>query len=254
MKTLIVAVLISSLAACSASPTREASTPTESEVEQPQETTESQPMEHDHEHGAHHHDPAAHKHDGMQHRFEDVERWTKVFDNPERDAWQKPAEVVALMEIAAGSTVADIGAGTGYFMPHLSEAVGAEGQVLSLDIEPKLVEHMTARAAEAGFTNVEARVIQPDDPQIDAGTADRILIVNTWHHISEREAYAKKLAAGVADGGAIFIVEFTLETERGPKHHKLSPEVVIAELETAGLKAATVEETLPDQYIVRATR
>lgn len=248
MKKIIVAVLAIALSACSSPQKAESETPSEA----PEETSESKPM--DHKHGAHHHDPAAHKHDHMQHRFEDAERWSKVFDNPERDAWQKPKEVVKHMEIAPGSTVADIGAGTGYFMPYLSQAVGADGKVLLLDIEPNLVEHMTKRATKAELANVEARVIQPDDPQIEAGSVDRILIVDTWHHISEREAYSKKLAAALSETGAVYIVDFTLETERGPKNHKLPPESVVKELESAGLKASMVEETLPDQYIVKAVR
>src|SRR5579859_1655667 len=65
----------------------------------------------------------------LVHRFTDPEQWSKRFDDPARDAWQKPADVVGLMRIAPGMTVADIGAGTGYFEPYLSRAVGPNGVV-----------------------------------------------------------------------------------------------------------------------------
>src|SRR5690349_7340605 len=80
-----------------------------------------------------HHDSHPHAH----HRFDDPARWSKVFDDPARDAWQKPGHVVTLMAIGPAMTIVDLGAGTGYFEPHLSRAV-PDGHVLALDIEPKL--------------------------------------------------------------------------------------------------------------------
>src|SRR5882672_603308 len=71
----------------------------------------------------------------LVHRFEHAEQWAKQFDDPARDAWQRPQEVVAALMIRPGMTVADIGAGTGYFEPWLSRAVGGSGMVLALDIE-----------------------------------------------------------------------------------------------------------------------
>ena len=81
----------------------------------------------------------------LVHRFTDPARWTKEFDDPARDAWQKPADVVASMHIAPGMTVADVGAGTGYFEPYLSRAVGPGGVVLAVDIEPEMVRWLGDR-------------------------------------------------------------------------------------------------------------
>lgn len=207
---------------------------------------------HDHGGHAHGHGHGQSKGDHYEHRFDDPEQWSAVFDAPDRDAWQKPDEVVRLMAIAPGMTVADIGAGTGYFLPHLSRAAGAEGKVLALDIEPKLVAHMEQRAQKEGLANVTARRIAPDDPGLEPGTADRILIVDTWHHIPGRDAYTRKLATQLAPCGALFVVDFTKETTRGPPvEHRIPPEEVKATLEGAGLTAEILEETLPDQYIVR---
>ncbi len=84
----------------------------------------------------------------MHHRFDDVERWTAVFDDPERDAWQHPTELVAALDLQPGDVVADIGAGTGYFNPHLADAVGEQGRVIPIEVETALVEHMTGRAID----------------------------------------------------------------------------------------------------------
>ena len=194
-------------------------------------------------------------HDGMQHRFDDAEKWAKMFDSPERDAWQRPDEVIALVQPMPGQTVADVGAGTGYFLGRLSQAVGKDGRVLGVDIEPDMVAYMTQRAQKEGWTNVEAVLGATDSPNLPAGAVDRILIVDTWHHIGARGAYAAKLREALVPGGAVFIVDFTLDTERGPpKEHRLSPEAVIAELKEGGLEAELLTETLPDQYVVRGSK
>ncbi len=193
----------------------------------------------------------AHDHGPLGHRFENAKEWSKRFDDPARDAWQRPEEVVRLMGIEAGQTVADIGAGTGYFLKRLSRAVGEKGSVLALDIEPDMVRHMSGRAASEGLRNVEARLVPFDDPKLGEGTVHRILIVNTWHHIPDRADYTRKLARALAPGGAVFVVDYTLESKMGPpKEHRIAPGVVAAELRAGGLAAATVDEPLPEQYIV----
>lgn len=210
---------------------------------------------HDHHHDAKKH----HAHDGdgpLVHRFtEGGEHWRKRFEDPERDASQKPQDVVAAMGLTAGMTVADIGAGTGYFMQYLSAAVGAEGRVYAVDIEPTMVRYLHQRAREGGHANVEVKLALTDDPLLRGQSLDRILIVNTWHHIPKREAYAAKLREALEPGGQIWIVDFNMETERGPnKDHRLKPEVVIAELKSAGLETRLDEELLPDQYIAIGER
>jgi len=196
----------------------------------------------------HHH---RHESGGMPHRFEKADEWAKVFDDPQRDEWQKPAEVVRALKIEPGMTVADVGAGTGYFLPHLSRAVGPSGKVLGLDIEPDMVRYMKERATREALGNVEALTIAADDPKLPAGAVDRVLIVDTWHHIGGREAYVAKLATGLRRGGFVAVVDFTMEAEKGPpRNHRIPPDAVIRELAAGGLLGQVVEETLPDQYIV----
>ncbi len=210
--------------------------------------------------GHHHHESGDHPHgdrhdgQGMHHGFDDPERWSKVFDNPERDAWQMPDAVVAAMQMKPGMTVADIGAGTGYFLSRLAQAVGPSGKVLALDVEPSLVEHMRERAAGAGLSNVEAKVVDPADPGLPPASVDRILIVNTWHHIADRSAYAAKLARALKPGGELHVVDFDVDSPRGPSaDHKLAPDAVIEELRAGGFEARTISEPLPDQYVVVGT-
>jgi SAM-dependent methyltransferase len=204
--------------------------------------------DHDHDHGHHGHGP-------LVHRFENAETWAKQFDDPARDAWQKPAEVVAAMQLAPGMLVADIGAGTGYFEPWLSRAVGAGGSVLALDVEDDMVRYLRERGAKEHWENVTPGKVAFDDPKLPPGRVDRVLIVDTWHHIDAREAYSAKLLAGLSKDGRVFIVDFTLEATHGPpKMHRLAPEQVVRELTAGGLVAEVLPVKLPDQYIVTGRR
>jgi hypothetical protein len=82
------------------------------------------------------------------------------------------------------------------------------------------------------------------------------LIVDTWHHIDDRSQYARKLAAALAPGGEVWIVDFTADSDIGPPaRYRVSPEQAVSELEAGGLKAEIVQgESLPKQYLVRAAR
>ena len=190
---------------------------------------------------------------GMKHDFSDVAKHAKSFDNPERVAWQKPDSVIALMKIEPGMTVADVGAGTGFFVPYLARAVGEKGRVLALDVEPNMVEHLQDRAREAGLEQVEARLVDGADPDLAAASVDRVLIVTTSHPLDDRAAYSAKLREDLARGGSVWIVDFDKTSSKGPPAaHKLEPREVIAELRAGGLVASQVEEDLPEQYVVVA--
>lgn len=207
----------------------------------------------EHAHHDQHANHGGHAHN-MQHRFENADAWAKTFDDPERDAWQKPDDVIAALELTPAMHVADVGAGTGYFTMRLAKVV-PQGMVLATDIEPDMVRYLGERAQKDGVTNVHTALSGANDPQLPAGHLDRILIVDVWHHIADRPAYAKGLATALKPGGRVAIVDFKLEASHGPPvEHRLKPEQIIAELQSAGLTASLSPVALPDQYIVIATK
>lgn len=202
------------------------------------------------------HPGAAHPgagHHGMHKEFKNAEQWAKVFDDPKRDEWQRPDEVVALLELEPNLTVADVGAGTGYFVGRLSKAVGPAGFVIATDVEADMIRYLEQRAAKEGWPNVRAAQVAFDDPGLPAGSVDRILIVDVWHHVSDRLAYAKKLAAALRPGGLIAVVDFEKAAKQGPPpEHRLEPKTISDELAAAGLTTSLATEQLPDQYVVIA--
>lgn len=189
----------------------------------------------------------------LVHRFEKADEWAPRFDDPARDAWQKPADVVAALELAPGMKVADLGAGTGYFEPHLSRAVGEKGLVYALDVEPDMVRYMKERMEREKLTNVRPTVVAGDD--LGVVDLDRILVVDVWHHIPNREAYAARVRNALKPGGRVFVVDFKLDAQQGPpKHHRLAPEQIVRELSSGGLTASVSAVRLPEQYIVVGVR
>jgi len=190
------------------------------------------------------------------HRFDDAAGWSKVFDDPARDEWQKPARVIEVMAIAPGMTVADIGAGTGYFAAHLSRAVGPNGKVIAEDVEPDMVKWLDERARREDLANVTALLGAADDPRLPAASVDRVLVVDTWHHIEDRPAFAKKLASALKPGGAVVVVDYTMASPHGPpKRARIEPRAVVDDLAAAGLTSTVVEDAgLPRQYVVIGKR
>ena len=155
------------------------------------------------------------------------------------------------MGIEPGMKVVDLGAGTGYFLSYLSKAAGKKGRVLALDPEPDMVRFMAQRAKREKMANVEPRRIPFDDPKLEPASVDRVLIVNTWHHIGERAAYAGKLERALKPGGRVYVVDFTRDSPSGPPvEERLEPQQVMSELGGGGLQAELMEETLPRQYVV----
>jgi SAM-dependent methyltransferase len=196
--------------------------------------------------------PAAPAHHHANHRFEDAERWAKVFDDPARDAWQHPDDVLAALALQPAMVVADLGAGTGYFTVRLARAVPT-GTVIAEDIEPDMVRYLGERARREQLANVRAVLGDADDPHLEPASVDRILVVDTWHHIADRPAFASKLAVALRPDGAIAIVDFTLDAPHGPpREHRLAPASVLADLRAGGLHASLSETTLPQQFIVIA--
>lgn len=200
-------------------------------------------------HGPHDHHPP-HSEAGHHHAFKDPERWTQVFDDPARDAWQRPDEVLRAMELEPSMAVADIGAGTGYFALRLARVL-SRGEVIATDLEPEMLRFLAERAQREGLTNLRTLQGSAAASGLEAGSVDRILIVNVWHHLADRVAYARDLASALEPGGRLFIVDFQLSAQRGPPAQmRLAPEAIIAELERAGLSASLSSVALPDQYIV----
>ncbi len=205
------------------------------------------PMEH-RDVGGHPGDRMGGPSDGAFHRsFEDADKWAKEFDNPERDAWQKPEEILEALNLQRTSVVADIGAGTGYFSVRLAKRI-PEGKIFAADIEPDMVRYLGERALREHLTN-----LVPVQASADAANLpdpiDVFLVVDTYHHIGDRIQYFAKLKSSLRTGGRLVIIDFKADSPNGPPaQHRISPQKVTEELKAAGYLLMETLKFLPRQY------
>ena len=192
-------------------------------------------------------------HDATSHRtFDDIDHWKRVFDDPKRAEWQKPAEVVAALQLKPGMQVADVGAGTGYFSRYLSQAVGETGAVFAVEVEPRLIEHLRERAEAEGSGNLIPVLGSAAEPRLPRGRIDLVLIADTYHHLDDRVVYLRRLARVLSPAGRVAIIDWHKRElpEGPPAEHKLSREHVVDEMSQAGFELAEEATFLPYQYFL----
>lgn len=184
------------------------------------------------------------------HRFDDAKKWAERFEDPARDAWQRPDHVLSLLELRPEDKVADIGSATGYFSVRLAAKV-PEGAVFGVDVEPDMVDYLNERAASLGLDNLKSVLGTASDPQIPE-PVDVVLVVNTYHHIEAREAYFERVRGQLKPGARLCIVDFKPgDLPIGPPTAmKIPPEQVVSELEAAGYRLAQRDDSLPYQFLL----
>ena len=189
---------------------------------------------------------------GYHHSFSQAEVWAKEFDDPSRDAWQKPEQVLDALTLDRKALVADIGAGTGYFSVRLAKRV-PEGKVFAIDIEPDMLRYLSERARREHLNNIIPVVANQESSNIPE-PVDVILIVDTYHHIDDRLAYFIRLKKSLRPQGRLAIVDFKLDSPEGPPpEHRISAEKVTEELKAAGYSLIAAHSFLPRQYFLLFT-
>ena len=178
-----------------------------------------------------------------QHHPPSSAEYAKVLEDPSRDEWQKPHEVVMALELKATDVVADIGAGTGYFARRFANHAS---KVYAVDIDKELLAVIQKDAPP----NVTIVLASPDDPRLPAQSADLIFICDVLHHIQNRTAYYPKLVKALKPGGRVVVIDFYKKDlpVGPPPSMKLSDEEVISELRSAGFALAKRHDFLPYQY------
>jgi len=183
------------------------------------------------------------------HSFGDSEKWAKVFDDPKRDAWQKPHEVIRALAPKPDAVIADIGSGTGYFSVRFARMV-PKGRVYGVDTEPDMVKYLAERAKREGLGNITAVKAAPGDPRLPE-RADLIILVDVFHHIENREHYFSRLRDSLKPGGRLAIIDFRMDSPEGPpKAARIAPAQVKAELKRAGYTLDREHGFLPNQYFL----
>ena len=171
---------------------------------------------------------------------------------PERAEEEQPDKAIALLGIARGATVADIGAGNGYMTWRLAERVGPAGKVFANDIQPEMLEMLRKDMQQRNLRNVETVLGAFDDPKLPANALDLVILVDVYHEFSEPQTMLRKLREALKPDGRLVLLEYRGEDPTVPirPEHKMTVAQVKAELEPEGYRVDRVLEDLPRQHIL----
>ena len=179
----------------------------------------------------------------------DAAEYARILEDPRRDVWQLPDQVILALELTRQETIADIGAGSGYFTRRFARHAK---KVYAVDIDPKLLE-MVRKNAPA---NVETVLATPDDPKLPEASVDTIFFCDVLHHIENRPGYYARLAKALKPGGRIVNIDFHKKpTPVGPPEAmRISEQDVIREFQAAGFRQTKSLDILPYQYFLTFQR
>lgn len=196
---------------------------------------------------------AVHRDSHPMHRLhDDPKAYIGALEDPKRDAYQKPHEVVHALGVKPGEVIADIGAGSGYFTFHLARHVGERGKIYAVDVNPDMVRHINRRIRELKTANVVSVLADPDDPLLFERSIDRFFICDVWHHVENRVKYLSRMKKMLKPGGEIVMIDFhKKELPFGPPlQMKMAREDLIEQMETNGFRLVKEHTFLPYQYFL----
>ena len=172
------------------------------------------------------------------------------FDRPERNAEEQSDALVHALEIHEGTTIADLGAGTGYFTWRLAQAVGAAGRVIAADIQPRMLELAADTVKQHGFRNVEYVLGTVHDPKLPPAALDLVFIAHAYHEFSEPEKIMEAVRRSLKPDGRLVIVEYAKENRLAPAAslHKMSFDEIRDEIEQMGFDLQQILDFLPVQH------
>jgi protein-L-isoaspartate O-methyltransferase len=174
-----------------------------------------------------------------------------LLESPDRAAWQKPEQIMDVLHIADGSSVADIGAGAGWFTIRLARRVGPNGVVYSQDVQREMLEAIRRRVSREGLQNVQTRLGDGSNPNLRVTGLDAIVVVDAYQEVEDRVTFLKNLAEALKPNGLIGVVNWN--PGRGgpgpPENVRVEKSSVVADVRAAGLRIVD-EETLPYQYML----
>lgn len=188
----------------------------------------------------------------------DFDELVETYEPKDRDIWQKPEVIFQLLGDMSRKTIADVGAGTGYFSIRLAPKAH---KVLALEIDPRFVSYIDSVKVQTlpkeNAAKLTTRLVEKNNPKLAAGEVDDVLIVNTFGYIKDKVSYLEKLKKGMKKGGRIIIVDYRKEnsSRKGFANYLVTFEEVETMLKEAGYtRLLTDNYSLDYQYIIMAQK
>jgi predicted methyltransferase len=178
-------------------------------------------------------------------------RARELLDDPDRDHWQKPEQIVRTLRLPSGSTIADVGAGSGYLMRYLSRTVGPNGRVFAEEIQEEFLPSLNRRAQALG--NVRVILGTPEDPKLPAGGVDCFVLLTVYHEVQHPVDFLRTLHRYARAGTRLAIIDFD-DNRHGspaaPLDHWVAEKDVLAEARAAGWELSERHEFLSSQFFL----
>jgi len=177
-------------------------------------------------------------------------------ERAERDEEEAPDVALDVLKIATGSSVADIGAGSGFLTVRLAKRVGSAGTVFANDVQPQMLEMLRRRLAREKIANVTLVQGAIDDPKLPPASVDLEVMVDVYHEFSQPQAMLRGLRQALKPGGRLVLLEYRKEDPSVPIkfEHKMTVAEAKMEVEAEGFTLSKVDESLPRQHILIFTR
>ena len=184
----------------------------------------------------------------------DVQSCENQFESEGREAYQKRASIVEALKLRPGDEVADIGTGTGLFVPLFSQAVGTGGRVYAVDIADEFVQHVRAKARRLGLANVEAVLCTDRSVNLPPGSIDVAFLCDVYHHFEFPQDSLNSIKAALRPGGTLVIIDYQRVPGKSPEwrlnHIRAGKEKFQTEIETAGFRKTNEFDFLKDNYFL----
>ena len=173
-------------------------------------------------------------------------------ERPEREKEEAPTKAIAALNIKAGQTVADIGAGSGYYSVLLAGAVGPTGRVFATDIQPEMLAIIKRKLDALPIPQIQLVLGTPTETRLPDASIDLALMVDVYHELSEPQVFLRSVKRALKPGGRLVLLEFRKEDRRVPirEEHKMTVREARTELEAEGYTFREVIDVLPWQHIL----
>ena len=176
----------------------------------------------------------------------------RFLEDPQRDEYQKPQEVMKALDLKKGEVIADVGAGSGYFAFRLAQHVEEGGRIYAVDVNPDTIRHMNRRIRDMGAKNLVTILADPDDPLLPFNSVDRFFLCNTWHHIERQTEYLALMKRMLKPAGQVVMIDFHKKPLPAgpPVGMKIAREDLICQMEDNGFRLMREHNFLPFQYFL----
>ena len=177
-------------------------------------------------------------------------------ERAEREAEEAPSKAISALQIQPGQTVADIGAGSGYYSVRLAAAVGPTGRVYATDIQPEMLALIRKKLDAQPIPQIQLVLGTATESRLPDASVDLALMVDVYHELAEPQVFIRSLKRALKPGGRLVLIEFRKEDARVPirEEHKMTVREAKMELEAEGLRLREVVAVLPWQHILVFTQ